>query len=214
MRCRKREKNDLGQYISCNEECTESTSNSAANPGRKYWSCPKHVFSHWVPGSSASIPAPATPVRDYPTSPSSRYTPYTPVTPQKPLHQHQPPAYNPFNDEESQGGSSSSRNFVSPPSSQIPLDLNFYSSEDVGGDTEDEETVTVRRESSTAISKVSSLLNKVLAENTKLKRENERLKREKEAGGAAAEAAALKEEVARLKKNIRKLTDVINAQGE
>ncbi|KAJ3290096.1 hypothetical protein HDU79_003512 [Rhizoclosmatium sp. JEL0117] len=97
-KCKKRDKDATGRFVTCNADCTERISNSEANKGRPYWSCPTHVFSHWTSASWDGTPQ--TPTRSS-ASASTRYSPYTPATPvaqaaQRGSGSSNPPPYQPL----------------------------------------------------------------------------------------------------------------------
>ncbi|KAJ3076073.1 hypothetical protein HDU98_005765 [Podochytrium sp. JEL0797] len=203
MSCKKRDKNELGQLVACTQECKEWISRSEKNPGRPYWCCPDHGFSHWidtpVPTGDASATQSAAAVGDHSTYTASQQTSHI---------QQLTPFEDTGGSQSTQNGSPSSQNTTVPLSSNTPLYFNPLECKEDLSDTEDEETATVLRDFSLAISNASDVMNKALLENAQLKREHDKLKGEAETPGGVAvsrEIAGLKEEKTSLKQEIRDL---------
>ncbi|KAI9325641.1 hypothetical protein BDR26DRAFT_878987 [Obelidium mucronatum] len=215
MKCRKRDKNaQTGRYTSCTETCSERISNSGTNPGRPYWSCPTHNFSHWTGGPATPQSQPSMPIRDHPASPSNRYSPYSliPSTPSKASTAATvPPPYNMFADEEYHhiGGGPSTQ---TPPSSQSTSQLgptNSLNEEDPDLDE------AISKSFSDAVTSATTLLTNTLAENRLLRTENRKLKNQiQTSSGESEQVDALQKEVDKLKRQVHTLKEALNALGD
>ncbi|KAJ3207702.1 hypothetical protein HDU83_008696 [Entophlyctis luteolus] len=217
MKCRRRP---------CVLECTERTSNSEKNPGRAYWACPEHGFSHWAAGTAADLLTPPSGSSSSARASQTSATGSSPAASPSSFRLRNPPSptpapsarFNPYVRQSPRATVLSTTAIHGPPpyaAVKIASDDHDVTGAPLTGcnRVENDEDLTIEFEFQTALSNASALVDRVLKANRRLRQEVARLTAERESAALNLDRDEMQAEIARLRTQVAALKEAVNSMG-